>query len=127
MKSTFYLFIAFFTLSFASFAQKTKESTRFEPVQEIEKKTAVENNNSTNHTSEIGNNEGENVNKIVSYREVFGDDKKQIQVQIKEANGKKKMKLTEYVNGKERVTMYEGEEVNKKLKELEARYPGSKQ
>ena len=52
---------------------------------------------------------------------------KKVQVQIKEANGKKKMRLTEYINGKERVTMYEGDAVDKKLTELEASFPNSKQ
>jgi hypothetical protein len=127
MKTTFYLTIAFSILTFVSSAQKTNESTKFEPIKESEKPASLMKNNSAVHTSEIATSDEDKTNKVVKYRQVFGDDTKKVQVQIKEANGQKKMRLTEYVNGKERVTMYEGDAVDKKLKELESRFPSSKQ
>ena len=127
MKTTFYLSLAFSILSFVSFAQKTNESTTFEPVKESEKPASLIKNNSALHTSEIATGENDKTTKVVTRRQVFGDEAKKVQVQVKEANGKKKMRLTEYINGKERVTMYEGDAVDKKLKELEARFPNSKQ
>ena len=127
MKTTFYLSIAFSTLTFISSAQKTNENTKLEPLKENEKPASLMKNNSAVHTSEITTSEEGKTNKVVKYRQVFGDDTKKVQVQIKEANGQKKMRLTEYVNGKERVTMYEGDAVEIKLKELETRFPNSKQ
>ena len=127
MKTTFYLSLAFSILSFVSSAQKTNESRTFEPVKESEKPASLINNNSALHTSEIATGENDKTTNVVTRRQVFGDETKKVQVQIKEANGKKKMRLTEYINGKERVTMYEGDAVDKKLKELEARFPNSKQ
>ena len=127
MKTTFYLSLSFSILSFVSSAQKTNESTTFEPVKESEKPASLMKNNSAIHTSEIATSQEGKANKVVKYRQVFGDDTKKVQVQIKEANGLKKMRLTEYINGKERVTMYEGDAVEIKLKELESRFPNSKQ
>ncbi len=127
MKTTFYLSLSFSILSFVSSAQKTNESTTFEPVKESEKPASLMKNNSAIHTSEIATSQEGKANKVVKYRQVFGDDTKKVQVQIKEANGQKKMRLTEYINGKERVTMYEGDAVEIKLKELESRFPNSKQ
>jgi hypothetical protein len=127
MKTTFYLSITFSILSLFSYAQKTNETTTFEPIKESEKPASLMKNNSTIHTSEIATGESEKKSKVVTYRQVFGDETKKVQVQIKEANGKKKMRLTEYTNGNERVTMYEGDAVDKKLKELESRFPNSKQ
>ena len=72
-------------------------------------------------------NKNQNDNQKESYRRTFANKSENVMIEVKEANGQKKMRLTEVVNGQRRVTQYVGEEVDKKIKELETRFPSSKQ
>ena len=127
MKSIFYLSIAFSALTFFSSAQKKNESQKFKPVKESEKPASLMKNETEVYKSQSVTHENKDINEKSSYRRIFGGKNKNLMVEVKEANGQKKMRLTEVVNGQRRVTQYVGAEVDKKLKELESRFPNSKQ
>ena len=127
MKPSFYLSIVFSIITFVSLAQKTNESQKFEPVKESEKPSSLMKSQVETLQGEASSNKNENANQKESYRRTFANKIENVLIEVKEANGQKKMKLTEFVNGQRRVTQYVGEEVDKKIKELETRFPSSKQ
>ena len=127
MKPSFYLSIVFSIITFVSLAQKTNESQKFEPVKESEKPSSLMKSQVETLQGEASSNKNENANQKESYRRTFANKIENVLIEVKEANGQKKMKLTEFVNGQRRVTQYVGAEVDKKIKELETRFPSSKQ
>ena len=127
MKTTFYLSIVFSIITFVSLAQKTNESQKFEPVKESEKPASLMKSEAEMLQGQAVSNKNQNANQKESYRRTFANKSENVMIEVKEANGQKKMRLTEVVNGQRRVTQYVGAEVDKKIKELETRFPSSKQ
>ena len=127
MKTTFYLSIIFSVLTFVLSAQKTNESTKFEPLKESEKPASLMKTETEKHPVQTVSSENHKANEKSSFRRIFADKSRNVMVEVKEANGQKKMRLTEVVDGQRRVTQYVGAEVDKKLKELETQFPSSKQ
>lgn len=125
MKKYLYLSLIFAGLPFLSEAQKTKQTKKTVEVVVVKEKdtqkTIIRTNEDGKVKEEIyrGNEADARVKEI---RKTYGAQEnkdKKVEVEVKEIKGKKTMTLTETVDGKVTVSKYEGEEAERKLKELQ--------
>jgi predicted methyltransferase MtxX (methanogen marker protein 4) len=129
MKKYIFLFLIFAGLPILSEAQKTKQTKKTVEVEVIKEKdtqkTIIRTNVDGKVKEEIYRGSEADA-KVQEIRKTYGAEEnrdKRLEVEVKEVNGKKTMTITETVDGKVTVSKYEGEEAERKLKELQVSPP----
>ncbi|MDA7761830.1 hypothetical protein N8927_01375 [Crocinitomicaceae bacterium] len=125
----FYLLMSFAILPMIATAQKTKEVKKTVEVEVIKEnndtKTVIRTTENGKVKEEIFKGKEADA-KLKEVQKTYNTNENKdhtLDVEVKEVNGKKTVKVTETINGQTTVTEYEGKAADKKLKELQVPVP----
>ncbi|MDA8910409.1 hypothetical protein N9I21_01315 [Crocinitomicaceae bacterium] len=125
----FYLLMSFAILPTIATAQKTKEVKKTVEVEVIKEnndtKTVIRTTENGKVKEEIFKGKEADA-KLKEVQKTYNTNENKdhtLDVEVKEVNGKKTVKVTETINGQTTVTEYEGKAADKKLKELQVPVP----
>jgi hypothetical protein len=120
----FYLLMSFAILPMIATAQKTKEVKKTVEVEVIKEnndtKTVIRTTENGKVKEEIFKGKEADA-KLKEVQKTYNTNENKdhtLDVEVKEVNGKKTVKVTETLNGKVTISEYEGKKADKKLKEL---------
>jgi hypothetical protein len=125
----FYLLMSFAILPTIATAQKTKEVKKTVEVEVIKEnndtKTVIRTTENGKVKEEIFKGKEADA-KLKEVQKTYNTNENKdhtLDVEVKEVNGKKTVKVTETLNGKVTISEYEGKAADKKLKELQVPVP----
>ena len=125
----FYLLMSFAILPMIATAQKTKEVKKTVEVEVIKEnddtKTVIRTTENGKVKEEIFKGKEADA-KLKEVQKTYNTNENKdhtLDVEVKEVNGKKTVKVMETINGQTTVTEYEGKAADKKLKELQVPVP----
>ncbi|MBT5933407.1 MAG: hypothetical protein HOH34_08715 [Flavobacteriales bacterium] len=125
----FYLLMSFAILPMIATAQKTKEVKKTVEVEVIKEKNDTKTVIRTTENGKVKEEifKGKEADaKLKEVQKTYNTNENKdhtLDVEVKEVNGKKTVKVTETINGQTTVTEYEGKAADKKLKELQVPVP----
>jgi len=120
----FYLLMSFAILPMIATAQKTKEVKKTVEVEVIKEKNDTKTVIRTTENGKVKEEifKGKEADaKLKEVQKTYNTNENKdhtLDVEVKEVNGKKTVKVTETLNGKVTISEYEGKKADKKLKEL---------